>query len=69
MHRFRRWRLSYDVGSTADWTWNTGRSWTAIDVSAPATSTGDFTLGTVGSFGWTALVRRRRPHLGARPTP
>ena len=40
------------AGSTVDWTssfWNTGRSWTVIDVSGAATSTGDFTLGTVGS--------------------
>jgi hypothetical protein len=72
MHRLRRWRLSYDAGSTVDWTssvWNTGRSWTVIDVSAPATSTGDFTLGTVLAFGWSALVSRRGRHFRDRPTP
>jgi autotransporter-associated beta strand protein/T5SS/PEP-CTERM-associated repeat protein len=40
------------AGSAVDWTssfWNSGRSWTVIDVSGSATSTGDFVLGTIGN--------------------
>jgi hypothetical protein len=40
------------AGSTVDWSdpfWATGHSWTVIDVSGAATSSGNFTLGTVGT--------------------
>jgi autotransporter-associated beta strand protein/T5SS/PEP-CTERM-associated repeat protein len=52
------------AGSTVDWTssfWNTGRSWTVIDVSAPATSTGDFMLGTVGNDAFGRSLTSVRP--------
>jgi autotransporter-associated beta strand protein len=40
------------TGSTVDWSdpfWATGHSWTVIDVTGAATSSGNFTLGTVGT--------------------
>jgi hypothetical protein len=51
------------TGSVVDWNspfWNAGHSWTIVDVSGSASSTGDFTLGMIGNdaFGQSLLSVR-----------
>jgi autotransporter-associated beta strand protein len=52
------------AGSVVDWTssfWNSGHSWTVIGVSGAATSTGEFTLGTVGTDAFGQSLTAVRP--------